>query len=704
MLTNKNWVPRAFSAIRSRFLPVVAACLTFLLVGCQPPGPKSLLLGEKYLEQGDYHKALKHLSRAAELMDEHPQVWNHLGLAYHGLNQPAKAVEAYQRAIRIDRNLPAPHYNLGLLLLEQDHLQPAVAELNTFVNLQTNSSQGWTKLGTALVRMKRPDDAERALQIALRIEPKNAEAHNNLGLAHLQRKRHRDAMLAFNSALQSNAAYAPAVLNQAVVAHQHFGNKELALERYRAYLSTKPDAQTAAQVQQAIASIEKEMAGVEIAQAVPPPAAPTPPPDDPPVIETNSFTAMLRSNLANAASSKPVDTNQVAQAKPPTNATNLAARIATPKTNAISSTNVLVAAAPATNTAAPVRSATNEVAAVPKNTPPASTPASVRTNTTVAAAANTRANPKADASTAETTDESKREPGRDTTTTTEPEPIPVEVVSVDSGPAFKPAADFVEPGAVAANTTTTPAPAPEEKPLIIPRRERKEEDKPGFFSKMNPVRWFKDEDKPVQQAMAKTAKPEETAPKPPPTYRPPITPPNPQPEAPRVIPRYQYRKNIPLKAGDRAIARKVFQQGVEAHQKRRLAEAMAAYQNASTIDPSYYDAYYNLGLAAYQSKNLPLALAANELAIAAQPGSADARYNFALTLRDANYPADAANELNTLLESRPEDIRAHFALANIYAQQLDQPALARKHYLAVLELNSSHPGAPQIRQWLASSR
>jgi Tfp pilus assembly protein PilF len=97
-------------------------------------------------------------------------------------------------------------------------------------------------------------------------------------------------------------------------------------------------------------------------------------------------------------------------------------------------------------------------------------------------------------------------------------------------------------------------------------------------------------------------------------------------------------------------------------------------------------------------------LAANELAIAAQPGSADARYNFALTLRDANYPADAANELNTLLESRPDDIRAHFALANIYAQQLDQPALARKHYLAVLELNSSHPGAPQIRQWLASSR
>ena len=29
---------------------------------------------------------------------------------------------------------------------------------------------------------------------------------------------------------------------QAVIAHQHFGNKPMALERYRAFLSTQPDA------------------------------------------------------------------------------------------------------------------------------------------------------------------------------------------------------------------------------------------------------------------------------------------------------------------------------------------------------------------------------------------------------------------------------------------------------------------------------
>ena len=240
---------------------------------------------------------------------------------------------------------------------------------------------------------------------------------------------------------------------------------------------------------------------------------------------------------------------------------------------------------------------------------------------------------------------------------------------------------------------------------MVLRRDRKEEQKPGFFSKVNPVRWFKDENKVIEQAAAKApSKSEEAAPPPRPAYRPPITTvPDPQPEPPRVIPRYQYRKNIPLQSGNRSIAQKVFQQGTEAHQQRRLADAMASYQNAATIDPSFYDAHYNLAVAAYQSRNLPLALAANELAIAAKPSSLDARYNFALTLRDANYPADAAHELSTILKSNPEEIRAHFALANIYAQQLDQPLLARKHYLAVLELNPSHSEAPLVRQWLASN-
>ena len=90
------------------------------------------------------------------------------------------------------------------------------------------------------------------------------------------------------------------------------------------------------------------------------------------------------------------------------------------------------------------------------------------------------------------------------------------------------------------------------------------------------------------------------------------------------------------------------------------------------LDPSLFEAHYNLGLAATEAGNLPLALSAYEAALTLQPSSLDARYNFALVLKQANYPTDAATELEKLLATYPNETCAHLALANLYAQQLHQ--------------------------------
>src|SRR5262245_54883834 len=126
MLTTKNSARQALWAIST----LLTVMVVLMFTGCQPSGPKSILLGDKYVRQRDYPKALKYLARAATLMPERPQVWNLQGLAYHGLQQPAKAAECYQRALRIDRAFPAAHYNLGMLLTEQDRVADAITELN----------------------------------------------------------------------------------------------------------------------------------------------------------------------------------------------------------------------------------------------------------------------------------------------------------------------------------------------------------------------------------------------------------------------------------------------------------------------------------------------------------------------------------------------------------------------------------------------
>jgi Flp pilus assembly protein TadD len=89
--------------------------------------------------------------------------------------------------------------------------------------------------------------------------------------------------------------------------------------------------------------------------------------------------------------------------------------------------------------------------------------------------------------------------------------------------------------------------------------------------------------------------------------------------------------------------------------------------------------------------------------LALQPDSINARYNFALALKQGNYAHDAARELERILEAKPDEVRAHLTLGNLYAQQLDEPYKARLHYLKVIQLDPRNPQAPAIRYWLAAN-
>jgi tetratricopeptide (TPR) repeat protein len=167
--------------------------------------------------------------------------------------------------------------------------------------------------------------------------------------------------------------------------------------------------------------------------------------------------------------------------------------------------------------------------------------------------------------------------------------------------------------------------------------------------------------------------------------------------------RYVYKSPAAPAPGNRADAERACMQGVQAYEAHRLPEAMQAYRLAAQLDPSLFEAHYNLGLAATQAGNLPAALAAYESALAVQPRSLDARYNFALVLKQANCIADAVNELERVVVTYPNETRAHLALGNLYAQQLQQPAKARQHYSKVLEVEPRHPQARDIRYWLAAN-
>jgi len=173
--------------------------------------------------------------------------------------------------------------------------------------------------------------------------------------------------------------------------------------------------------------------------------------------------------------------------------------------------------------------------------------------------------------------------------------------------------------------------------------------------------------------------------------------------APPTFPRYLYLSPRKPNPGDRRTAANSFTRAREFEQKANWVDALQAYQQATELDPDWFEAQYNYGVMAYRLRDYSQSLGAYEMALAIQPDSVDARYNFALALKAAGYVTDAVNELKKILAVNPDEIRAHLALGNLYAQQLRDPARARQHYLKVLTLNPGHPQAPDIQFWLSSN-
>lgn len=268
-------------------------------------------------------------------------------------------------------------------------------------------------------------------------------------------------------------------------------------------------------------------------------------------------------------------------------------------------------------------------------------------------------------------------------------PARVEKVTVAADPQVKPAQDVPLPAPGVPEQTNIVASAAPPAATVPPRPERR-----GLLQKLNPMNLFDGSDGP-RPATVYPPPPSQAA------QTAQAAPLHSTSEAPG--PRYRYRRPSRPLPGNRIEAKGAFTLGVKAQAAGQLSEAIRAYRHATQVDPSYFEAHYNLGVALSAQKDLPGALAAYENALAARPNSLDARFNLAWTLKDAGFVQDAIAELDTLLMSYPNEARGHLTLANIYAQQLRDPAKARPHYIRVLELQPRHAQAAAIRNWLTSN-
>jgi tetratricopeptide (TPR) repeat protein len=255
-----------------RFLFFLA--LAIFISGCSPAGPRALLAGKKLLDRGDYAGAVTQLKTATTLLATNAAAWNYYGVALQYAGQPADAAQAYQNALKFNRDLVEAHYNLGCLWLEQNKPDAARTEFTSYTLRRSNTPEGWLKLGSAQLKLRDILPAERSFSTAHSLDTNNAEALNGLGLAFVADGHPQDAAKFFSAAIKAHPDYAPALLNLAAVERQYLRDDRQALKNFHAYLALTPRQADWNTVNDLVSSMEQPAL---VAAIKPPPAKETEP-------------------------------------------------------------------------------------------------------------------------------------------------------------------------------------------------------------------------------------------------------------------------------------------------------------------------------------------------------------------------------------------------------------------------------------------
>jgi len=167
------------------------------------------------------------------------ELLNNLGCQQDGSGRQLEAIESYRRAIALNPDFAAPHYNMGNSLNALGRGEEAIASYRHALAIDPVLPQGWHNLALSLQGAGRLDEAKEALQQAIFLAPGYLEARHNLGELCHARGKLEAAEACFRKVLALDPRYLPS-WNALGITLQVQDRLDEALDCYLTALSIKP--------------------------------------------------------------------------------------------------------------------------------------------------------------------------------------------------------------------------------------------------------------------------------------------------------------------------------------------------------------------------------------------------------------------------------------------------------------------------------
>jgi len=107
------------------------------------------------------------------------RVWNNLGVARSEHGKIDDAIDAYKKAVALDKFYADPLSNIAVAYSLKGDVDKAIDALRGAIHINPSYAEAYNNLGTLLIQKERYQEAEEALDVALQIRPYYGKANYN---------------------------------------------------------------------------------------------------------------------------------------------------------------------------------------------------------------------------------------------------------------------------------------------------------------------------------------------------------------------------------------------------------------------------------------------------------------------------------------------------------------------------------------------
>jgi tetratricopeptide (TPR) repeat protein len=173
-------------------------------------------LGNLYLHEKLYEKAVSCYQKALEINPEFSAIYPNLGKAYHGLGMLKEALEYFSQSVLHTPNKVEALCDQGTILSAMHRPEESLSSYDTALRVNPEHADTWCYRGNALKQTGRYDEALLSYSKAIQINPQHGIAWSNRGILLSALKRNKEALLDYERALIINPDHADAHFNRSI--------------------------------------------------------------------------------------------------------------------------------------------------------------------------------------------------------------------------------------------------------------------------------------------------------------------------------------------------------------------------------------------------------------------------------------------------------------------------------------------------------